>query len=317
MTLETENAPAAAADTAGTSVIGVLVNGSSSLFLSDVRVIAGNGGSAGAASPSADGTGTECNGGSGNPGANGAVASGQGTFGAGGFTPGDGMAGAPGSTGSNGIPQPPPCVPYSSACLFGCVAVCTSSLLSNVCAGPAQGGCGGVGGAAGAPGHGGGASAALVVAGSHATVRIANSSLQSGQGGAGSAGAYGGTGALGTDGSAGTTQCATALTCGITGSSGSCTPGNFLYCGVTGSSQVCATGPAAAPGAEGGRGGVGGSGAGGPSYALVNVAGALVSLDNATTLSAGLGGAGALAPTGLGGLVNGPDGGSALEHDGP
>ena len=286
LTIQTESSPSSVANTDGTSVIGVLVDGTSSISLSNVAVVAGNAGNAGPPAPPALGGGVNCAGGYPSEGSTGAPASAPGTFGPSGFTPADGHPGTAGGDGENGGEFDPQCLSYTTSCGEDSSGDCVATGGGVVCGNVGEGGCGGVGGGGGNPGLGGGASAAVVIAASGATVNITSSVLQSGSGGAGSGGGPGGGGWSGSAGGVGAQKCVTGDVCGFVVV--------FITseCEVAGTDNVCAAGSTGESGGFGGNGGNGGGGAGGPSYALVNVSGAALSMDTATILSAGAGGSG-------------------------
>jgi hypothetical protein len=282
----------------GTSLVGVLVAAASAPFsLTDVDVVAGIAGDGAVPPATAPVTATVCGTCTDPPAmgttpAAGAPASTQGTFTSTGFTPTDGQNGSAGGAGTTGKPAlAGQTVTYNASCTGGCFSACGTATAqttgaTGVC------GCGGFGGNPGAAGHGGGASVAVLVYGTGTSVDVSRSTLASGKGGAGSAGASGGAPAPGTAGFTGTQSCVSSVTCGVI--IANCIGGTFAPCGQTAPPQsVCAQGSTGGAGASGGQGSAGGGGAGGPSYAVVTAAGATVSLDGASVLTALAGGAGA------------------------
>lgn len=315
MTVETSAPGTTANNTDGASTIGILITGDASRFsLDDVVVIAENAGNGGAASNGDAGLAASYAGGgycgtglNGVTPAAGASATNQGLFTAGGFMPADGAPGAmgahgmPGNAGGNG----------SCVSLYNYMGGCghtTGGYVGQSCGSQGRCGAGGGGGYPGWQGHGGGASVAILLNGIGATLTISNSSLRSGDGGAGSVGGSGGVGGAASLGGVGTQTCnSSSTTCSATGTCGSIFDLQTYYTCTWGT--VCGAGGApGGPGGLGGNGSSGGAGAGGPSYAIVTLAGATATADTGTTLTFGAGGAGA---------GSAPAGSAAAMHSGP
>jgi hypothetical protein len=194
------------------------------------------------------------------------------------FVPGNGGTGSASTPGMNGYEASPTwCYPetcyvytYSCNCFFGC-DTCSECSTSQGNAFSVTGNCGqgGPAGSPGAPGGGGGASVALSV-GSTALVNVVGSSLTSANGGRG---AVAGVGGGGSSGGPGYTNSASCSNCGT-----NCATAYYA---------VTSTG---GPGGFGPPGANGGSGAGGPSYAIVEVGAAALTMDAATVLAFGAGG---------------------------
>jgi hypothetical protein len=273
---------------ASESMIVIAITGDGILFHAlgvDVTSSAGGDGAAPAAPPdpgnlSCNGVSDFSTGAPGTVGPDGPPAK-AGTFGAIGYTPGDGTAGTGGTPGANGTAGGPgetrsPC---DTSCGSGCVTSSTGTLSGN----PGKAGCGGKGGSGGPPGKGGGASVGVFIAGKGSTLSIDHATVRAADGGLGSSGIAsiggGGTsGAGGKSGSFGDPFCGTCLA----GSS---------PCGLSGS--YIGGGSAGGPGGKGGAGGRGGGGAGGPSYSIVAAGGAKADIDSpSTSLMAGKGGVG-------------------------
>jgi hypothetical protein len=284
----------------GASLIGVFVTGASSkLTLDQVAILSGKAGDGGPGRLANDGVGV-IGGGSGAscgdgtsasaPGPAGIAAPTEGTFSASGFTPASGIFGGNGAPGSAGKIFAPTCQTLNT-CSAGC-GYSSSGPGGTVCGSAGTCGGGGVGGGGGFGGGGGGASVALLVAGSGASVTLRGGTLTAGAGGAGAAGSSGGRGANGTAGSTGSPNCALSYN---PVSNGTCSCGflctqNYFACQGT---QVCGGAGGGYQGGSGGAGGAGGGGAGGPSYAIVTVGAPNVILEGAPSLAFGSGGAGA------------------------
>lgn len=275
----------------GQTLIGVAVRGSSIFFLDDVVVAAAKGG-AGAATPDTPvAVAPTCDPFTGCTttsvvGANGSGGAGSlgGTFSFDGFSPGSGIDGTVGGNGTNGSPGVAGASSGTNECNIGCSGSggCNSGTKTTKVGGTGKCGCGGIGGPAGKGGKGGGASLGLFVHGASAVVDIVRSVVTATDGGNGQTGGGGAAPSAPTKGAVGEpTNCYNS----------GCT-GDVTACYYAGSPKVLAGGAAGGDGKTAGKGGDGGGGAGGPSYAIVRVAGGTATLDSLTKLTHGKGGTG-------------------------
>lgn len=292
LSVQTKAKGTSAPGAAGESQYGVFVTGDdASVSLTDVRVVAGAGGDGGDAVKLIASTPVTCDGlngcgsgGDGAPGTTGADAPAS-TFDLAGHLPGNGADGKPSSSGGNGTAgkdATPKAGCMDKGCTGDCVSFCgTLGTPHPVSGGKGTCGCGGLGGNSGGGGWGGGASVALFVSGK-GVVTVAFSELTSLSGGKGSSGREATGGLPGSLGSKGIDQACWG-TCSKPGTCGDCAQG----------STVATGGVAGGLGGKGGDGKPGGNGAGGPSVAIVRVAGAVVTLSDGSLPNPGKGGLGA------------------------
>jgi len=285
----------------------------SALTIENVNIYAelGGGGFGGAGGTGTTGSGCAGSGGDGDAGAPGA----PGTFSASGYDVGAaGGAGWSGAQGSAGVHTTPQCSDCVASCtvytyplddagipiddagdeiLDGATSTCIATTQANVCAGDVAQACGGAGGNGGAGGANGAASVAVFAIGSDSALTITGGALVSAGGGLGGPGGAGAPGAAG----------------------GSAATGNGASCGdpcddqcQTSASELA--GGSTTAGGSGGTGGAGGGGSGGPTYLVVTVGGAKVTVSQTSQWQVPATGA-------AGGAPNGPAGAFGQEDDVP
>lgn len=254
----------------GESLYGVFVTGSlTELSLEEVDVsvsAAGNGAKGADGTKGVDGVaagGCGCSGGQSGATTPNSPHATVGLFDSSGYHPIDGLSGADGNRGQNGLPGGAGSV--NTSCYSCAMSMCSSSYTARSGAGYC--GCGGGPGTGGGGGRSGGSSIALYVWGSKVT--LTRSTLKSGSGGVGGKGGNGGLLGKGSSGVAGTdASCATGCTHGVY-------PDSHDYCDLSGVVAIFG-GYAGGNGGDGTPGGNGGDGAGGFSYSIYRDSGARV-----------------------------------------